>query len=159
MTSPKPSVRVVSATPSHVKAFEVDARPSDRREWEDGLGLALEVGLRRAAFIMPGSVARTALSALDGQVLAMWGVYPQGTVGIVWFAARSCARGYLHGIHHHWRAEIGFLHAFYGDLLAYTDSRQQRHVAWMQRMGFEVVQVTPRADGFQTVELIRKDPT
>ena len=139
--SSKPRVYLLPAKLGDEKVLGVDVRPADRREWEDGIpGTTLETSVRRC-IVTPGGIATTAYAALDGQMLAMWGVNPypdHPTFGVVWFAARQCAKNYLHGIHYHWRFEIDRMEAaFPHGLHAFPDSRQLVHHKWMERMGFE----------------------
>lgn len=134
------SVTVIDAHPDHIEAFRSGCRAADRREWETALGSDLETAMR-IAVRYPMAVSRVALDSKTGEVLAMWGGHKlQGGgpgVGQLWFAGRDAAYAKVHGIHHHWRREIGDLHKRWPILVAFADERQVRHHAWIERMGFE----------------------
>lgn len=144
LPSPAQQVTVVAGKDEHVGAILADVRPKDRSEWVCGTGLPLALALR-AAFALSDDV-RVALDP-EGVPLAAWGLdaeeAPTTLNRSVWLVATNRAEKHILSFHRFLGPELNRLHDRAETLYALADNRNEVHLRWLRRIGFERVRQSP----------------
>lgn len=132
-------IRLVVARADHIPLIAARMRPEDRAEIAASGGYRPEEALRDS--LAGSEFARTAF--VDGEPLAMFGVWAKGEMAIPWLLTTDAVCRYPLSFWKASKAIVRELREAYPVLAQFIDVRHVSALSWARRLGFTVGEPRP----------------